>query len=492
MKKSSVITLFVVSFLTQSYGAWAVVDGTPKEKEELAQLIQQRQALEKETNDALENGVGVYDFDKLLDNTGKIEHKIDEYRKRGVTTYQEDKEDEEFWAGKWDWDDDIQHPFKQKKQGCIHVSDIGVKAITALTINKECKKSNPELCDTLIDGALDIFYKDYSAESAELCLDTITNICLSLSWEPARCESYKKELANSMVFSDKNMDSRFLDFALPEREAKTLIEIAVKKEKPTRDVYCSNRPEQSLSEVYQLNCKLVDGEIFIDRSYVFSESRSVNNIIKEAKKVREQLTRAGNSILWPDKETVIDVLEVGNKANVWGLIIGVNAQECNKYNDLIKNYFGGYAKMEPVAGDDGASKDDKMICVTQWYPSPIKRRTINRDFDKRGFGTNYANFIRREKVEDVQFLIDYLKNSAEQSGKELTKIHCDNTQGIYKNVKFSGLLSKTHVLDTDKAYFLRCYGTYNGKELVEDFLFKLRESTTHIRKLGDKSFTVVK
>jgi len=483
--------LFIAVFMAL-HGAWAVVDGTTEEKQKLAQLIQQQQTLEKDAERLLDNFNTMEEGFAKLEDVEKIENQISEYRKRGITTYWEDKENAEFEdvnSG-----DDVHHPLYPKNKDCIHVSDIGVKVITSSAIRAECKRRNLGICDSLVEAALNLFYDKYSPERAELCLSTIHNICSLLGWDAGHCNLYRGELANSMVFSDENIDSRFLDFALPEHEAKTLIELAVKKENPTWEIYCSNRAEQPLSELFK--CKLVDGENFINRSYVFSGSRFVygkggDNIIQEARKVREHLTRAGNSVLWPGKETVLDVqlIAEGNKANVWGLVGDVSAAECNKYNDLIKNYFGGYAKMEPVAGDDGASKDDKMVCVTQWYPSSTKRKTVNRDFDKRGFGTNYANFINRENVENAQFLIDYLKNSSEQSGKELTNIHCDNTPGVYKNVKISGFLfGKTHVLDSDKAYFWRCYGTYNGKELVEDFLFKWRRNITHIDKYKQELF----
>ena len=207
-----------------------------------------------------------------------------------------------------------------------------------------------------------------------------------------------------------------------------------------------------------------------------------------------------------EKKDVIDVRIKGNvikaalskdfkdvtHGEVYAYIEGVSREECVKKDKLINEIFGGYAKFEK------SIDDYNDVCVTTWYPSFEKNNSVNRDFDKAGFGTDYMFFVNDGKdminFDDgnetyEKIIASYLQEKARESGKILTNIHCNPSLGKYKNAKEGKRTQKEVLKETPKNEknpkiiygivsraingnykYIRCYGTYNNKVLTEDFM----------------------
>ena len=90
--------------------------------------------------------------------------------------------------------------------GCIHIDDIGVKYVLNNSIKTYRGSIGLSAQKSVLDQALDLFYKNYEVSKAEICTNTISDICKQIITDTdavkfeSECQKIKEELANTMRF----------------------------------------------------------------------------------------------------------------------------------------------------------------------------------------------------------------------------------------------------------------------------------------------------
>ena len=430
---------------------------------------------------------------------------------------------------------------------CIHIPDVGVKTVVNNAVHRYHPNIGVSAQQNIVDKALDAFYKKYNISDALICVDTVSDICkevipVNVGNFETECKKIRSDIADAMRFEPVCMTGKNSGYCNKSfsgvgifslYEAKGLIEFFVKVSETGKAVYCSNDLRDDEENSY-ISCKVTDGEKFQNYEYAFSD---VKMGVTVSQKNRARVAEKAANIAWPNAEiqivsmnvfdvfrdhgvTMDDVLKFKDEDDnegrfrpsknllktvqsddfkdsaqeeVYAYVNGISKQECEKYDKIIKEIFGGYARYE----------ESKNICVTTWYPSFEKDNSVNRDFDKAGFGTDYMFFINEPDARNLysgktynERIISYLKIQSEKVGKELTNIHCDATPGLYKDSKrakeiYNDTYKKSMKEDEEKTSlltdfifsrvggkysFIRCYGTYKNKVLTEDFMFHEKES----------------
>lgn len=437
--------------------------------------------------------------------------------------------------------------FDVKADECIHINDIGVKTVVNNVVKQYRPNINTSEQNDIISRVLDMFYKKYNISDASICVDTVNDMCKEIivgdfgSFE-AECKNIRSQLADTMRFepicgsnnASGHCDETFSDindFDLS--EAKGLIEFYLKVSEPGKNVYCSNRVRHDDDNNKYIGCKITDDDYFYDYEYMFGNLKKAKAVSRQNRKL---VANKGAKIAWPGADikivskNIFDVLEEkditikdflkfkneddnegrfrpsgdlikavssdefkdATQEETYAYVKGISKEECEKYDKTIKEIFGGYAKFE-------YSQEEQInLCVTTWYPSFEKDKSVNRDFDKAGFGTDYMFLVN--DIENVnlykgktydEIIFSYLTTKAKEKGRDLTNIHCDMAPGLYKDSKrakqvYQDTYKKSYEEDGEKTSFvqdmllshiggkysfIRCYGTYKNKVLVEDFMF---------------------